>query len=89
MDAAGRMSAILIRVAVILLLPLAIAFIVILVLTSKMRSVAAATQAENYIKGNLILTGQHDRYTHSTQTKQKVKSESSKSSGGGGSSGKF
>lgn len=88
MDAAGRMSAVLIRVAVILLLPLAIAFIVILVLTSRMKSVAAATQAQRYIKGNLILTGQHDRYTHSTQTRQKIKSESKKSSGNS-TSGKF
>ena len=90
MDAAGRMSAILIRVAVILLLPLIIAFIVILILGSKMRSVAAATQAKRYIKGNLILTGQHDRYTHTTQTRQKVTSESGNSkSSGGGTSGKF
>ena len=90
MDAAGRMSAILIRVAVILLLPLIIAFIVILILGSKMRSVAAATQAKRYIKGNLILTGQHDRYTHTTETRQKVKSESGNSkSSGGGTSGKF
>lgn len=90
MDAAGRMSAILIRVAVILLLPLIIAFIVILILGSKMRSVAAATQAESYIKGNLILTGRQDRYTHSTETRQKVKSESENSkSSGSGTSGKF
>lgn len=88
MDGAGRMSAILIRVAVILLLPLAIAFIVILILASKMRSVAAATQAESYIKGNLILTDQYDQYTYSTETRQRIKSESSKSSGGG-TSGKF
>ncbi len=90
MDAAGRMSAILIRVAVILLLPLIIAFIVILILGSKMRSVAAATQAKRYIKGNLILTDQYDRYTHTTETRQKVKSESGNSkSSGGGTSGKF
>ena len=66
MDAAGRMSAILIRGAVILLMPLIIASIAICILGSKMRSVAAATQAKRYIKGNLILTGQHDRYTHTT-----------------------
>lgn len=90
MDAAGRMSAILIRVAVILLLPLIIAVIVVLVLTSKMKSVAMATQAASYIKGNLILTGQEDRYTHSTETRQKIKNESGSSkSTGGGISGKF
>lgn len=90
MDAAGRMSAILIRVAVILLLPLIIAFIAICILSSKMRSVAAATQAKRYIKGNLILTGQQDRYTHTTEIRQKVKSESgSNKSSGGGTSGKF
>ena len=90
MDAAGRMSAILIRVAVILLLPLIIAFIAIRILGSKIRSAAAATQAKRYIKGNLILTGQHDRYTHTTETRQKVTSESGNSkSSGGGTSGKF
>ena len=90
MDAADRMRAILIRVAVILLLPLIIAFIAIRILGSKMRSVAAATQAKRYIKGTLILTGQHDRYTHTTQTRQKVTSESGNSkSSGGGTSGKF
>jgi len=90
MDAAGRTSAILIRMAVILLLPLAIAFIVILVLIAKMKSVAAATQAASYIKGNLVLTGQQDRYTHSTQIRQKVKSESGGSrSSGNSTSGKF
>lgn len=90
MDAAGKMSAILIRVAVILLLPLIIAFIVIRILGSKMRSVATATQAKRYIKGNLILTGQHDRYTHTTETREKVKSESGNSkSSGSGTSGKF
>lgn len=90
MDAADRMSTILIRLAVILLLPLIIAFIVILILGSKMRSVAAATRAKRYIKGNLILAGQHDRYTHTTETQQKVTSESGNSkSPDGGTSGKF
>ena len=71
----------------ILLLPLIIA---ICILSSKMRSVAAVIQAKRYIKGNLILTGQHDRYTHTTQTRQKIKSESGNSkSSGGGTSGKF
>ena len=90
MDAAGRTKAILTGIAAILLVPLVIAWIVILVLGSKMKSVAAATQAASYIKGNLILTDQYDRYTHTTQTRQKVKSESGGSrSSGNATSGKF
>ena len=78
-------------IAAILLIPLVAAWIVILVLGSKMKSVAEATQAASYIKGNLILTDSQDRYTHTTQTKQKVKSESSGSSRSSGNttSGKF
>ncbi len=92
MDAAGRTKAILTGVATVLLLPLVVAGIVILVLGSKMKSVAAATQASNYVKGNLLLANSEDRYTHTTQTRQKVKSESSggnSKSSGGATSGKF
>lgn len=91
MDAAGRTKAILTGIAAILLIPLVAAWIVLLILGSKMKSVAAATQAASYIKGNLILTDSQDRYTHTTQTKQKVKSESSGSSksSGNATSGKF
>lgn len=90
MDAAGRSKAILTGIAAVLLVPLVVAGIVILVLGSKMKSVAMATQAASYIKGNLMLTESRDRYTHTTQTKQKVKSESSGSkSSGNATSGKF
>ncbi len=83
MGAGARSRAILTRVAIIFLLPLIIAGIVILVLTSRMKSVAAATEAENYITDSLILSDQYDRYTYSTETRRKVSSDSgSKRSGG-------
>jgi len=93
MDAAGRTGAIMIRVAAIVILPLIIAFITILVLGSKMKSVAAQTRAERYIKGNLILTDSQEQYTHTTQTREKIKKDSetkNRSSGDtAGTTGKF
>ena len=97
MTASDRFSAILIRVAVILLVPLLIAGIYILILSAQMKSVAKAEGAANYMYGNLRLILKSDRYTHTTQSRRKVSSSSSgsrsssgRSSGGGsGTSGKF
>ena len=93
MDASDRRMAILIRVAIILLVPLIIAGIWILVLTSQMKSVAEATRASAYISGNLRLSIDEDRYTHTTETRRKIeKDDDSKpesSDGFSGTSGKF
>lgn len=93
-DGGGRGGKILTRFAIILLLPLIIAFVVISVLKAKMRSVAKAREAAAYVVGDLVLTGHcYDRYTHTTQTRVKVSSSSSggsrHSGGGSGTVGKF
>jgi uncharacterized membrane protein YgcG len=86
------------RVGIIFLAPLVVAAVVIVILGRKMKSVAAATQAEAYVGDGLTLTKERDQFTHSTQIRRKRKEESSgggggtrsKSSGGfGGTSGKF
>lgn len=81
MTDAGRIGAIAVRFAAILLIPLAVAAILVGTMSAKMRTVAAATRANAYMKGNLKLSEQYDRYTHTTETRQKINNESS---GGGG-----
>jgi len=81
-------------IATVLLLPLIPAFIVLLVLNSKMKSVETATKAAHYLKGSLELTDRSDRYTHTTETRKKIEKESSKaetkrSGSTSGTSGKF
>jgi uncharacterized membrane protein YgcG len=101
MTESERLTAIMMRVGAILLVPLVIAAIYISVLTSKMKSVAEATKATAYMAGNLNLTKQTDRFTHVTETKTKIErdddsgsrssggSRSGSSSGFSGTSGKF
>lgn len=93
MSDSDRTIGILIRVAIILLVPLVIAGTHILILISKMNSVAKAVEASTYLSGDLHLTRDSDRYTHTTETRRKIekKESSSGSSSGGGSgrSGKF
>lgn len=67
-------------IAIILILPLIIAFIVIAILSTKMRSVAIATTAHAYAVGQLNLRNRRDTYTHSTETRTKIE----KSGGSGG-----
>lgn len=86
-------TAIFMSVAAMFLVPLIIALIVIAVLSSKMKSVAAATQAGEYALGGLRLTGQRDDFSHTTRVVTKVQQSSGPtvSRGGGfsGTSGKF
>ncbi len=86
------------RVGIIFLAPLIVAAIVIVILGRKMKSVAAATQAEAYVGDGLKLSRQYDQFTHATEVRKKRKEESSggggatrskKSGGFGGTSGKF
>ena len=87
-------------VGIIFILPLIVAFIVIFILGSKMKSVAKATRAEVYAEGGLHVTNSNDLFINTTQTRRKRSSSSSgggrsggvssRSSGGfGGTSGKF
>lgn len=96
MSLGTRIKAVLSRVAIILLVPLAIAGIYVFILTQKMKSVAQAAEAGTYISGDLQLTRQSDFYTHTTETRTKIESSNSsgsrsgRSSGGGsGTHGKF
>ncbi len=79
-------------IALILFVPLLIAGVYILILISKMKSVAKAAEASEYVTGALNLTRNSDYYTHTTKTRRKIekRSSSGRSSGGGsGTRGKF
>ncbi|MBR3690824.1 MAG: TPM domain-containing protein [Eggerthellaceae bacterium] len=79
--------------AAMFILPLIIAFIVVAYKSSKMKSVAAATQAAEYALGGLVLTGQRDDFTHTTRVVTRVQTNNSPtvshSGGFSGTSGKF
>lgn len=89
-NSGGRIS-----LPLVLLLPLAVAGVVILVLNAKMKTVAMATQATAYVVGDLELSRSEDRFTHTTETRTRIEDKSSsggrsRSSGSfSGTSGKF
>lgn len=90
MDSDTIKQKILIRIAVILLVPLVIAGIVVLILTSQLKSVEKATEASAYMVGNLHLTENRDHYSHTTESRRKIEKDndtSSESSAGGSSTG--
>jgi len=93
MNDGSRVLGIIIRVAVMILIPLAAAAIYSASLVSKMKSVAVAGKAVEYMSGDLQLTGSDDVYIRTTESRREIekdKSSSSNSSGGGsGTSGKF
>ena len=65
---------------------LVIAGIVCLVLVLQMKSVAKKTTAGAYALGGVQLTGHYDRFTHRTETRRKIETNSGSSSSGGGNS---
>ncbi len=79
--------------AAMFILPLIIAFVVVAYKSSKMKSVAAATQASEYAVGGLVLTDQRDDFTHTTRVVTRVQTNNSPtvshSGGFSGTSGKF
>ena len=79
--------------AAMFILPLIIAFVVVAYKSSKMKSVAAATQAAQYALGGLVLTGRRDDFTHTTRVVTRVQTNNSPtvnhSGGFSGTSGKF
>jgi uncharacterized protein len=87
-----------VRVAATVILPLVIAALAVLGMKGQMKSVAHATNADDYvIVPNVHMTVSDDVYTHTTRTERKIE-RSERSSGGGtsvdsdgfsGSSGKF
>jgi len=85
-------------IGVTLLAPLVVAWIYTGALSSKMKSVAKAEKASDYMAGRLNLTEHHDIYTHTTETKRRIEKEEEKddnsttvksSGGGSGTKGKF
>ena len=87
MTSSERMVAIFIRLAIIFLVPLAIAAIYISILVSKMKSVAEATKATAYVSGNLKLQKKIDRFVHATESRTKISSDSGSGSSGSSRSG--
>lgn len=79
--------------AIILLVPFAIAGAYISTLSKKMKSVAEAVVADTYVSDALQLTRENDRFTYTTTTRRKkednAKTSRSSSGGGSGTSGKF
>lgn len=83
-----------------ILIAIAVAFLISLVVVNLMklgmRSVRRQTDAQHYRSGALNLTVRHDQYTHTTETRRKIETNSGSGTsrariGGGGSgrSGKF
>lgn len=93
MSASERFKAIGIRLAIILLVPFAIAGAYISTLSKKMKSVAEAVVADTYVSDALQLTRENDRFAYTTTTRRKIENDSktsrSSSGGGSGTSGKF
>ena len=86
----------LIRLAIMILVPLAIALAVCLVLRSQMKTARAATAAGDYIpRDSFALTAQRDQFLHTTTHREKIEKDSDSSSSvsssgfGGSSGGKF
>lgn len=78
----------------VILIPFIIMLIVIRVMDSKMKSVAAATEASHYVAGALQLTNSHDSFSHVTEVavpipKDKDGPRTSHIGGFSGTSGKF
>lgn len=83
-------------IALFIAISFIISLIVVLILRSGMKNVVKQSQAYGYVTDRLNLTGRHDQYTHTTETRRKIQSSSGSGSsharvGGGGSgrSGKF
>lgn len=68
-----------------------IALLVCLVLKSKMKTVHRKAEAQTYVAGGLQMRDRYERFTHTTETRRRIQTESHSESGGGGSgrSGKF
>ena len=95
-DPANAGTAILIKLAVVILIPALIAWVICQMWKSQMKTAVPARAAANYIPpGGFNLTGQADMFLYRTQTREKVQTSSSSggtttdSSGFSGRSGKY
>ena len=76
------LSALLIRLAIVIFVPLLIALIVCLIFRSQMKTARAATAAGDYIPANSFhLTRERDRYTHTTTERRKIERDNGSSGG--------
>lgn len=77
-------TSLLIRLAVVILLPLLIAGVICLSWKSQMKTAVAARAADNYIpQDGFILTKQEDSFIYRTQRRRTINQNTSGSSGGG------
>jgi len=84
-DPEAMRTTFLIKLSIVILLPLLIAFLVCSMWKSKMKTARIATTACNYIPpGGFRLTGQADTYLYRTVTRTKVSTNSSGSSSSSG-----
>lgn len=89
-------GSLLLKLAIVILVPLLIALGVCLVFVSQMKTARIATEAGNYIADDsFALTAHQDRYTHTTKTRTKIEKNDSSGSSidsdgfGGSRGGKF
>lgn len=91
-------GSVLLRLAIVVLVPLLIALAVCLVLRSQMKTAKAATTAEEYIpKESFALTARRDQFVHTSRHREKIETSSDSGSGssvsssgfGGSKGGKF
>ena len=83
-------ASLLLRLAIVILAPLLLAFIVCMIFRAQMKTANIATEAGDYIsEGSFVLTRETDRYTHTTRTREKISSDSNSSGSGGSGSGSF
>jgi uncharacterized protein len=69
------------RIAATVLIPLIASTIITLVWKGQMKTARKATAADTYVEGHgLVLTAQHDQFTHRTQTRTPISSSDSSSS---------
>ena len=81
------LKSLLLRLAVVILLPILIALIVCSIWKGKMKTAKLARTADNYIPANgFNLTGRTDQFLYRTTTRVRIERSSSSSGGGGGSS---
>lgn len=81
---------ILMRLAIVILVPLLIALIVCLILRSQMKTAKAATGAGDYIpQESFALTAKRDRFIHTTRHREKIERSSGSGSGSSVSSSGF
>ncbi len=58
-----------------LLIGIVLSLIICLVLKGQLKNVRKGTTAENYVAGDLHLTGKSDRFTHRTTVRTKIESK--------------